>query len=377
MKRTGLTTWYWLATLALATLFWWAAPLGAQTQTPAAQNQAPPSQDDLTRRQLTSFDEFLDSHPELSAQIRNNPSLVNNTQFVADHPELQQYLQDHPEVRADLAQNPNAVTRQEEGYDRTQDRRDQDRNLSHAELVNMDRFMDSHPEIAEQLRKDPSLLDNQQFINSHPALKEFLAQHPGVREQARENPNFFMHAEERFDWREDHDITHSELANMDRFMESHPEIAQQIRKDPSVLDNKQFVDNHPALREFLAQHPGIRQEVRDNPNYFMHDEERFARRDDHWGHDDDATRGNLASFHGFLEDHSNVASELNKNPLLATNQEYLESHSELRNYLSANPQVNKQLNENPQEFVNSAESFDANSNGMTKGTMKLPADPKK
>jgi hypothetical protein len=238
--------------------------------------------------------------------------------------------------------------------------------------------MDSHPEIAEQLRKDPSLLDNKQFVDSHPALKEFLAQHPGIREQARENPNFFMHAEDRFDWHEDHDISRTELANMDRFMESHPEIGEQIRKDPSLLDNKQFVDNHPALRDFLAQHPGIRQEVDDNPNYFMHDEERFAREHDQWGHDNDASRGDLASFHEFLENHSNVAGELSKNPSLATNQEYLENHSELRTYLNANPQVNQQLSQNPQLFVKSAESFDTNSNAMTKGTMQLPATgPKK
>jgi hypothetical protein len=322
MKRTGLTTWYWLATLALATLFWWAAPAGAQSQTTTPQN--------------------------------NNGD------------------QTQPQNNGDMTQ------RQDQGNQPVENRGDQDRNLSHAELVNMDRFMDSHPEIAEQLRKDPSLLDNKQFVDSHPALKEFLAQHPGVREQARENPNFFMHAEERFDWREDHDITHTELANMDHFMESHPEIGEQIRKDPSLLDNKQFVDNHPALRDFLAQHPGIRQEVRDNPNYFMHDEERYAHQQGQWGHGGGMTQNDLASFHEFLEGHSNVAGELSKNPSLATNQEYLANHSELRTYLNSNPQVNQQLSQNPQWFVKSAESFDANSNAMSKGTMQLPATgPKK
>jgi phage-related protein len=165
---------------------------------------------------------------------------------------------------------------------------------------------------------------------------------------------------------------------MDRFMDSHPEIAEQLRKNPELFDNKQFVDGHPALRDFLAEHPGIQQEVRDNPNYFMRDEERYARRQDQWGHDNDGGRANLASFHEFLEGHNDVANELAKNPTLATNQEYLENHGELRAYLNANPQVNRQLNQNPQGFVGSAESFDANSNAMTKGTMRLPAtDPKK
>jgi hypothetical protein len=64
-----------------------------------------------------------------------------------------------------------------------------------------------------------------------------------------ENPNAFMHQEERFDRREeqgrDNDVTRRELANMDRFMDSHPEIAEQLRKDPSLVDNRQFVQNHP------------------------------------------------------------------------------------------------------------------------------------
>jgi hypothetical protein len=371
IKRTGLTTFYWLATLALATLVLCIAPAGAQSQSTMSQDR-----DDLTRRQLAGFDQFLDSHPEIAGQIHNNPSLVDNKEFVENHPALQEYLQQHPEVRQDLAQNPNAVMRQEQGFERHEDGNGmgrQDSDVTTRELANMDRFMDTHPEIAEQLRKDPSLLDNKQFVVSHPALKDFLAQHPGVREEARENPNYFMHLDERFTHREEREITNPELANMDRFMDGHPEIAEQLRKNPALLDNKEFVENHPALKGFLAQHPGVRGEVRDNPDYFMRAEQRYDRPEDHWRGDNDVTRGEIASFHGFLEGHSNIANDLSKNPTLATNQEYLENHSALQTYLKSNPQVNEELKENPQMFVKSSASFDQNSNAMTKGTMKLPS----
>src|SRR5215469_13380077 len=168
MKRTGLTTLHWLATLALAS-FVWAAPAGAQSQNSANLQD----RDDLTRQQLAGFDQFLDNHPDLATQIRNNPSLVNNEEFVESHSVLQQYLQQHPEVREDLSQNPNAVMRQEQRYDRREDadsdrdrNRDRDRNhdndsdITRRELADTNVFFDNHPEIAEQLRNNPSLVDN-------------------------------------------------------------------------------------------------------------------------------------------------------------------------------------------------------------------------
>jgi phage-related protein len=385
MKRKGIAIQYWLAALALGTLI---SVAPAKAQSPGA---APPDRDaDLTHQQLAAFDQFLDNHPELSEQLRKDPSLVSNQEFVNNHPDLQRYLQEHPEVREDLNQNPSAVMNQEQRFDRREDRdadRDRDRggerdrnsDITRGELSNMDRFMDSHPEIAEQLRKNPALVDNKQFVQDHPALQEFLASHPGVREEMKENPNAFMHREERFDRREDgmrdRDVTRGELANMDRFMDSHPEIAEQMRKDPSLVNNKEFVANHPALQEFLASHPGVREEYRENPNAFMRQEQRFDRREDGM-RDRDVTRGELSSFHEFLERHNNISGELSKNPSLATNQEYLENHPALRDYLKTNPKVNEELGENPQSFVKSAQQFDMSTKATTKPAPKPLADPK-
>jgi hypothetical protein len=104
MKRTGVTTQYGLATLALASLLF-AAPVGAQSQGTTPQDR----DSDLTWWQLSGFDQFLDNHPEVSDQLCKNPSLVNDQEFVENHPALKQYLQDHPEVREEINQNPNAV----------------------------------------------------------------------------------------------------------------------------------------------------------------------------------------------------------------------------------------------------------------------------
>ncbi|MGB8579296.1 MAG: hypothetical protein WCD47_00615 [Candidatus Sulfotelmatobacter sp.] len=360
-----------------------AAPVKARSQNGAPQNAQPqstqsqnmPDRDDVTRRQLANFDSFLDSHPEVAEQLRKDPSLVDNQEFVEKHPQLQQYLQQHPEIHEELSQNPNAFIHQEERFDRSGDRPPH-RDVTRSELANMDAFLDSHPEIAEQLRKDPSLVDNKQFVKDHPALQQFLADHVGIREEYKEDPNAFMHREDRFDRHEDHagdrDVTRSELANMDRFLDSHPEIAEQLRKDPSLVDNKQFVKNHPALQQFLSDHAGVREEYRENPNAFMRDEDRFDRREDSYGHGDrDVTGRELASFNEFMEGHSNIASELSKSPSLANNPEYLENHPELQDYLKAHPQVHEELSENPQGFLASAQHFNGHSAQKVANDSKL------
>jgi len=56
-------------------------------------------------------------------------------------------------------------------------------------------YFDSHPDVARKLKQDPALIDNQQFVDSHPGLHEYLHDHPGVRHDFKSHPNRFMHRE--------------------------------------------------------------------------------------------------------------------------------------------------------------------------------------
>lgn len=228
--------------------------------------------------------------------------------------------------------------------------------ITRREVAEMDQFLDNHPEISEQLRKDPSLIDNRQWVASHPALQEYMRDHPRMSEAFRTNPNLFMRDEERYDRRDgDHDITRRDVAEMDRFLDSHPEISEQLRKDPSLIDNKQWVANHPGLKEYLQTHPQVAEAFRSNPNAFMRDEERYDRHDDQVSTvgRDERSRGELTSFGQFLGGHSSVAAEISSDPSLANNKEYLASHPELDEYLKAHPAMSQQLAENPQAVMSS------------------------
>lgn len=395
MKRTGLTTRHWLATLALTTSIW-AAPAIAQSQdtmqptmppqggTPA-QPMPRQDQDELNRRQLAEFNQFLEQHPEVAEQLRHDPSLIKNANFLQSHPELQTFLQNHPAIQRDADQDPRVVMREEERFDHRDDGRgDNDRDragngIPQGELEAMRQFLNTHPEIAEQLQKDPKLIDSRQFVNDHSDLKQFLAQHPQVRQEFDQHPYAFMHGEDR-----DDRASRMQLTDLDQFLDKHPEIAEQLQKNPSLINSKAFVQNHPALQEFLTNHAQLTAELQENPNAIMRQEDRYENHENggqgnngRMG-DHDVTRGQLASFHEFLENHNNIASELEKNPSLANNSEYLQNHTALQSYLQANPQVNEELHENPQSFIKSSQSFDATTqNGMKTTPKTMTTDPMK
>src|SRR5258708_33417678 len=96
----------------------------------------------------------------------------------------------------------------------------------------------------------------------------------------RQEQRFDRREDQRFEDRRDNDTTVRELASFDRFSDSHPEIAEQLHKDPSLVNNREFVEKHPALQEYLQQHPGARDEISENPNRFMRQEQRFDRLED-------------------------------------------------------------------------------------------------
>jgi hypothetical protein len=254
----------------------------------------------------------------------------------------------------------------------------QDRDANREELANFDRFLDSHREIAEQVRKNPSLVDDREFVTNHPALQTYLQDHPAVREQLRQNPNAFMQEENRLDRREvdrDRDANHAELANFDRFLNSHREISEQLRKDPSLVDNREFVTNHPALQTYLQDHPAVREAIKQDPNAFMQEEARYDRPNngmdrDRDGRNTDLNRDDIHRHFGeFLGGHADIAEQLSRNPSLVKDQNFMDGHPELKEYLNSNPDVRESLMSDPDGFVKASQQFNT-TNGQS---VKPPA----
>jgi hypothetical protein len=453
---------------AVTILFFLGAPVRAQSA--PTQGNSAVRDNDSARMDREQFDRFMDSHREIGEQLRKDPSLANNKQFVDKHPALQTYLQEHPGIRGELKENPSAFMRQDDRLDRQDFGRDND--TTRKELTQFNQFLESHRETAEQLRKDPSLVNNREFLQKHPALQTYMQEHAGTREEIRENPNAFMRLDERYDRQEDsrdrdsgrrdndatrndndtarrdndaarsdkdtarrdndatrndndtarrdndatrsdkdtarrgndatrndndtarrdndatrsdrdtarrdNDGTRKDTARFDQFADSHREIAEQLRKDPSLVNNREFVDKHPALQAYMQEHPEMRDRMNENPNAFMRQDYRSDRDQD--ARNGYVSREHAASFGAFLGSHSSVAQDVSKNPALIKNDDYLRSHPELHQYLIANPGAQAEMAQNPENFVKSAQQFNnkANSNSNINtngGGVKATAPP--
>jgi hypothetical protein len=294
---------------------------------PAQDRQASQNNDEITRRDLARFDQFLDSHREDAEQLRKTPSLIDDPQYLQNHPQLNAYLQDHPSVKEEITQRPDTFMRLEDQYNHDRDLRDRDANWQDRDANGQDRDRDANSQDRDR--------------------------DPGAR---------------------DRDADRRELGDFDRFLDSHREVGEQIRKDPSLANNREFVQSHPALQDFLRDNPGVREQLRQDPNAFMRQEDRL----DHAGNGGDHgdMHEHMADFGGFLGGHSDINRDLSKDPSVVKDHAYLENHAELNDYLNAHPGVRDDLNANPQGFVKGAQQFGTNgtsTNGSASGTTAPPA----
>src|SRR5271154_3306364 len=141
---------------------------------------------------VSRFDNgYLDEHPEVAEQLCHDPRLVDNPQFLAEHPRLDDYFSNHPEIRQELQQHPDRFMAREDFY------RAHGWGGAHP-LASTDRYMDSHPDVAHQLEKDPALVDNHTYVEDHPGLHGYLESHPVAREDWKSHPFKYMAAERHF-----------------------------------------------------------------------------------------------------------------------------------------------------------------------------------
>jgi len=225
---------------------------------------------------VTRFDNgYLDQHPEVAKQLAANPSLVDNGQFMASHPGLREYLEDHPTIRADLKQHPYKFMSREDQLDSREAY-----NPPPGLAKQFDNgYLDQHPEVAKQLAANPSLVDNAEFMANHRGLHKYLIDHPELRADLKAHPYRFMDREDQLNgWREPYNPGPHPVANTDSYLDQHPKVAQQLSQNPRLIDNPQYVQNHPGLNEFLQTHPDARQEWKSHPYKFMRAERRYDQR---------------------------------------------------------------------------------------------------
>jgi hypothetical protein len=55
----------------------------------------------------------------------------------------------------------------------------------------------------------------------------------------------------------------------DQFVSAHPEIGKDLARNPRLINNESFADDHPALADFLHAHPQVASNFADNPGNYV------------------------------------------------------------------------------------------------------------
>lgn len=140
--------------------------------------------------------------------------------------------------------------------------------ISRAEMESFDDFLDAHGNIARVLRRNPAVVDNEDFLNNHPELDEFIKNHPGIERELREHPALFVQRENRFAAAGEH-VSRYELDTFDHLLDMHREAAAELRNDPALADDHSFLLQHADFREFFEDHPHLRENLKRQPWAFL------------------------------------------------------------------------------------------------------------
>jgi hypothetical protein len=152
---------------------------------------------------IATLDTFLDAHPNIEKDLEQNPKLLQDSAYLANHPELKTFLASQPGLATAANKDPKALMKRLDKFERS------GRDISQADLAAFDDFMDKHSSLEKQVRKDPSLLTNADFLAKNPDLKAFIAANPSIQQEITEHPRVFMKAENHFEHREDR-VEHAE-----------------------------------------------------------------------------------------------------------------------------------------------------------------------
>ena len=71
------------------------------------------------------------------------------------------------------------------------------------------------------------------------------------------------------------DNTWKDVKEFDKFLDKHSDIAQDLRSDPSKVNDTGYVSDHKDLQRWLEKHPQAREEIKENPSAFMRHENRY------------------------------------------------------------------------------------------------------
>jgi hypothetical protein len=150
------------------------------------------------------------------------------------------------------------------------------------------------------------------------------------------------------------DASREELANLDRFLDSHPVLERELGSNPSLVNDPEYVQKEPDLQIFLGHHPEVKAQLQRDPQYLAR-RANFAELNA-----SDRTNPNpspslnqaeAGQMNGFLDAHSDIRELLGQNPALIDDSTFLDSHPDLETFVRQHPRARDEFVQNPRYFI--------------------------
>ena len=148
------------------------------------------SEDQVSTKDLGSFERYLDTHDETARALRQNPDLINDRRFVRDHDALDDWLKNHPDAAEAIRANPERYLSRETNSSSTG--RQARAYMSERDLRSFEQYLDTHDETARTLYQNPDLVNDRQFVREHDALQDWMENHPDAARALRADPDQYL-----------------------------------------------------------------------------------------------------------------------------------------------------------------------------------------
>ena len=304
----------------------------AQPQTSARQQGSAPT--DASREELANFDQFLANHPILERELESNPSLLNDSNYVQSEPDLQIFLTHHPYVKTELGRDPGYLQRHRDASTATRTGLSNGKgSLNSADTEKMEQFLNSHQGVSEKLKENPALINDSTFLTHNPELQSFLNENPSIWEEVARDPRYLTQ----------HEPPQAGAPEHRDSAKPNPPATNYVASDPAPSHRPSASTDRVGVAGTSSSTSRTSPPSYSNPSSSAAS---ISTRSNPAVNPEDVARMNQ-----FLEDHRDIAKQLEKDPLLVTDHKYLDKHKDLRRFFNENVRLREVFADNPQYFT--------------------------
>jgi hypothetical protein len=148
--------------------------------------------------------------------------------------------------------------------------------MSQRDMRSFQNYLDSHDETAQQLYRNPELLNDRRYLRNHDALNDWLESHPDAAQALQADPYRYLQRQQEHTSRSGTDrgeaiarMNERDLHSFENFLDNNPETARRLYENPDLVNDRQFVHRNDSLDHWLDNHPDAAEALRANPDKFL------------------------------------------------------------------------------------------------------------